>query len=226
MDLPKDIIDQVISHLNFKDYNTLASVTRINKDFHRLIEKKWKKLSLEDKQLKFDMNVVVYWETRMNVPWKWILRCKTNLFDPKVVNTGTGTLIYEDGSLYEGDLVNGKKEGNGTFWCKGRDRYQGQWKNDEMNGIGAFYHYFGGRYWGEWANNKFHGSGTYYFTSGKKYNGNWNRGVKDGQGTLYHPDKNRYEGMWALDKKHGEGIWIYPDGKSEKVLFIEDVKCC
>ena len=40
---------------------------------------------------------------------------------------GKGILIYPDGSKYEGDFLNGKKNGYGTFIWNQNKYYEGYW---------------------------------------------------------------------------------------------------
>ena len=41
---------------------------------------------------------------------------------------------YENGNIYDGELVDGKKEGFGKMTYKNGNVYEGQWKNDQKNG--------------------------------------------------------------------------------------------
>lgn len=46
---------------------------------------------------------------------------------------------YADGSKYEGEFFQGKKQGHGTrFWASG-DHYIGQFKENLMSGTGVYY---------------------------------------------------------------------------------------
>jgi len=52
-----------------------------------------------------------------------------------------GTYIHEDGSKYEGEFVNGKREGKGVYYFSNKDKYDGEWKAGKMNGHGILsYH--------------------------------------------------------------------------------------
>ena len=50
-----------------------------------------------------------------------------------------GIHIYRNGDRYEGDLVEGKKNGKGTYFYKNGDRYVGDWINDNQTGKGTYY---------------------------------------------------------------------------------------
>ena len=74
----------------------------------------------------------------------------TNLFaqqPPKASNgcvsgncvNGKGKYVYANGDIYEGDFVNGKREGQGTYTNKYGNYYTGEWKNDKQNGYGKEY---------------------------------------------------------------------------------------
>ena len=51
-----------------------------------------------------------------------------------VIN-GKGKFLYQDGSYYEGEFVNGKKCGYGVYKWDNDKYYEGKWKNDKQNGI-------------------------------------------------------------------------------------------
>ena len=73
---------------------------------------------------------------------------------------GKGKCIFEDGLLYEGSWVNGKREGKGKMTLPNHDYYEGEWKNDAPNGKGK--HYIGGEYYeGDFVEGNRHGKGTY-----------------------------------------------------------------
>ena len=51
---------------------------------------------------------------------------------------GKGKKIWVDGSVYEGQFVNGKAEGTGRFIdSKNGFIYMGNWQNDKTNGQGT-----------------------------------------------------------------------------------------
>ena len=52
---------------------------------------------------------------------------------------GQGVYYFQDGSRYEGPLVNGTFEGWGTYYKADGSYYQGQFRNDNFNGEGTLY---------------------------------------------------------------------------------------
>ena len=51
---------------------------------------------------------------------------------------GRGRYLWKDGSLYEGNYENGKKEGFGKFtFARSENLYEGFWKDGKQNGLGV-----------------------------------------------------------------------------------------
>ncbi len=78
--------------------------------------------------------------------------------------TGPGVIKYPDGTSYEGDFVNGEITGTGTKYTKeGDKRYEGQWMNGKREGKGTEWNQDPGtRYEGDFVDDMFHGKGTMY----------------------------------------------------------------
>ncbi len=76
---------------------------------------------------------------------------------------------------YEGERLDGKRHGKGTFTWKNGDKYTGQWENDEMHGEGTFQWesepHKGDKYSGSWKKRHMHGKGIYYYSNGNRYEG-------------------------------------------------------
>jgi serine/threonine protein kinase len=124
---------------------------------------------------------------------------------------------YNNGDKYEGNLKDGRKNGNGTYiWANGVV-YSGIWKDDVKvskkekssincdgdckNGYGTLTYEKGGKYVGNFRSKKRHGHGTYYYTTGSKYVGDWKKGKKHGQGTSFDSHGNEYQvGEWKNDE--------------------------
>ena len=48
----------------------------------------------------------------------------------------TGTMIYEDGSVYDGEWLNDLRHGPGRCTWPNGIVYNGEWKNDKQDGKG------------------------------------------------------------------------------------------
>ena len=52
---------------------------------------------------------------------------------------GVGRFDYQNGSIYEGNWRENKKNGHGRLIeSDGRSMYNGEWENDQKNGRGTF----------------------------------------------------------------------------------------
>ena len=122
---------------------------------------------------------------------------------------GNGRKYFKDGRIFEGNFVNGKREGSGriTFPNKKSIFYIGQYKNDVGNGKGKeFYENGNVAYEGDFVNNNRQGYGKEYYENGKlKYEGNFFNDKYEGNGKYYYEDGNSYDGQWSNDKRNGKG---------------------
>ena len=93
---------------------------------------------------------------------------------------------YQDGSRYEGELINEKRNGKGIYRYANNDCFVGDWKDD-----------------------RFHGRGYYIFLNGERYEGDLTEGLKQGKGSYFYSNGNSYVGDYQRDKKHGQGTYTY-----------------
>jgi hypothetical protein len=106
------------------------------------------------------------------------------------------TLVMPDGTVYKGEIKNGKPEGWGTLTDTKGSYQKGEWRN------GAAYRV----------------SGTCVLPDGTKEEGNWNDdGTKCG-GTIWFADKRIYKGDWVVmegqpELPYGTGAMTWPDGR-------------
>src|SRR5690606_27847137 len=71
---------------------------------------------------------------------------------------GWGKIDYSTGDIYEGDWVNGLREGSGRELMANGDMYIGQFKDNRRNGKGVFSN--GDTYDGEWEDGYLMGQGV------------------------------------------------------------------
>jgi len=106
---------------------------------------------------------------------------------------GKGVYIYANGYRYEGNFVNGKREGPGILASPDGESYDGLWANDV-----------------------FHGQGTYIWADGAKYTGEWKNGVQDGYGIYFYTNGDKYTGYFKDNKFHGKGKYTWADGSVQE----------
>ena len=125
---------------------------------------------------------------------------------------GRGKLIYENEKIvYEGDFINGLKEGKGIIIFGSKGKYEGEFKNDCFWGEGVFDWGDGRKYSGGWKKNLMDGTGEFIYDSKNRYKGEFKENKKHGKGTYYQGD-TYYIGDWFNNLPHGEGK-IYANNK-------------
>ena len=101
----------------------------------------------------------------------------------------TSRLELDHGVLYEGQIKNGKANGNGKMTLPNGGVIKGEFKNNSMVD-GVLYSMSIetelGKYDGEWMNNAFEGKGVMRNAKGT-YNGDWKNGMMDGDGVFTTP---------------------------------------
>ena len=135
------------------------------------------------------------------------------------IPNGKGKIInLFDGSEYEGDIVQGKKEGKGILKFKDGTIYEGDFLDDNFNGKGVLKFYNGRKYEGNFKEGKMDGNGKFTWEDGKVYIGDYVNDKKQGKGKLIYNSEKYYEGSWMNNKQHGEGMY-YLNGKVLKGQF-------
>ncbi len=117
---------------------------------------------------------------------------------------------------YEGELVNGVKEGRGVLIYPNGDRYEGSWLADKMCGYGKYYYADGRVYRGMFFNNLM----TDGFLTMKTANGEWTdirfgTAVNELKGTLLYldsyPQANKMQVIKEVRELTGYGIAMAKD---------------
>ena len=125
-------------------------------------------------------------------------------------------LSYTNGDKFEGEVLNGVREGYGIYFYHNGDKYEGWWQNNKKHGMGTLYYKDGNLYVGQWKNSEKEGVGTLYFRNGEKYYGEFKFGKKNGKGFLFSGDGNKYIGYFKDNKKDGTGLIYYNKKKLAK----------
>jgi len=118
-----------------------------------------------------------------------------------------------EGNLYEGYYNDdGKKHGKGTLIWDNGDMYEGLWKNDERCGEGKIVFQNGDVYEGTWENDTANGKGVFRFSNGDFYEGEWRFSYKHGYGKWTSKNGDVFEGNWRMDKRNGKGKKVFANG--------------
>lgn len=125
---------------------------------------------------------------------------------------GRGKIVYANIGIYEGNFVNGKKEGQGTFTVTNGDVYTGHFANDSYNGKGKYKYADGSIYEGDFVNSKVYGQGTFTYKDVGVYVGQFANGLRNRQGKFSYLNGDIYEGNWVDDKTQGQGTFTLKNG--------------
>ncbi|CEM02612.1 unnamed protein product [Vitrella brassicaformis CCMP3155] len=132
-------------------------------------------------------------------------------YGPGVVRTKEGGDEAKICVVYDGDFVDGKREGRGTKYQAYNGGmvklYEGEWKDNQWHGEGDEYQHGTLVYRGGWANGKRHGQGEEFINDKVTYRGEWVNGEKNGAvvatGMLW--EVHFYHGPTLDGRPHGEG---------------------
>ncbi len=165
---------------------------------------------LELKKIISDNGCIVLTNYPDVISVSWSGTCKDSLAN------GKGILKYiksnGDITIYEGETLNGYRNGKGTYnWTTG-EKYEGEWKDDKANGIGIYTYPNGSKYEGQLSDGKKNGNGILLDNNGDKYEGEWNGDLRNGQGIYYWSNGSKYEGQFSNDKPNGKGIFTWTSG--------------
>jgi len=130
---------------------------------------------------------------------------------------------------YEGEVENGKPNGQGTMTSPDGSIYEGKFKDGRQNGQGTMTLIKGGeilgKYVGEFKNDSPNGQGTTTLFSGgdivEKYVGEHKNYKYHGQGTKTFKDDRKHIGEWKDGKPNGKGKVLYPDGRKINGEYID-----
>lgn len=160
---------------------------------------------------------------------------KRTMVNSSKTNQNMATVTYEDGSVYVGETVNGKRSGVGTLTYITGNIYAGMWENDVINGNGKYTFANGNFMEGTFVNNIFV-NGVYYFvkpeavysvvvangvlsqqiavvlTNGDSYTGTLVDGMFNGVCATTYSDGDVFQGEVVNNLKQGTGTYVWKEG--------------
>ena len=155
-----------------------------------------------------------------NLTATWNGWCKDGLV------SGFGTLTFEydaDGkrvtSRYDGEMIDGKPNGQGELVKPDGTRYEGGFKDGWTQGNGIATYESGEHYEGEFLHGLPHGQGIMTYSTGERLEGEFVDGIPQGYGTVIYPNGDRYEGTFVDGAAHGDGKYLWEKGNSYEGEF-------
>lgn len=133
----------------------------------------------------------------------------------------TETLTLADGSVYTGETLVGRPDGQGSVIYTNGNHYDGSWVEGLKHGWGTYTFPDGDVYIGEMVQDRIEGTGRIVYSDGAVYEGQFANGTRDGTGALVRPDGSRYEGDWRGGASHGPGRATIADGSFSEGTFVD-----
>lgn len=142
--------------------------------------------------------------------------------------SGTGILKFGNNNIYEGEFKNNMYNGRGRMIIQNSlklngSTYDGEWIDNKKNGFGIITYTNGNRYEGEWNYDKINGKGKMTYNNGDIYEGDWENDKKNGRGTITYGNGEIYEGEWKNDKRNGFGKMTYKNGEIYEGAWKNDL---
>ncbi|HWP98095.1 MAG TPA: zinc-ribbon domain-containing protein [Syntrophomonadaceae bacterium] len=145
---------------------------------------------------------------------------------PSTATTKNGfdKVTNKDGSYYEGNFVNGKMQGKGTYVYASGTKIVGDFEDNKITGQEVVYYPNGDIYEGHMLSAKRDGKGKYTGKAGGSYDGVWSADKKNGYAVAYYSNNRvTYEGQFVNDvRQDPNGKQTYPDGMILEGNFTND----
>ena len=100
-----------------------------------------------------------------------MISCLRKCFDGSVGENFSKYVQFLDGSIYRGELLEGKKNGKGILECANGDKYSGDFVDDFFNGSGELTFSEKSKYEGAFKDGAMHGKGLLLYSGGDVYEG-------------------------------------------------------
>jgi hypothetical protein len=134
-------------------------------------------------------------------------------------------VLLPDGSLYIGEMRDGKVNGRGSLVSPDGTNQQGEWRDGQPYRVSGTWVAADGRQEvGTWNTDGTRSGGKITWKDGRKYEGDWKvvpDGAEspDGMGAMTWPDGRQFVGQFYNGQPDGTGKMTYPNGKVEEGLW-------
>ncbi len=123
-------------------------------------------------------------------PRDQLLACNENLMNCEF--TGNARILHKNGDVFEGELVQGLRQGKGML-MRGEETYTGDWFNNTRSGSGKM-------------------TNPNRFPHILEIDGQWVNGDPMGQVKVVYNNSETYEGQWDVYTPKGQGKATLPNG--------------
>ena len=135
----------------------------------------------------------------------------------------TIVMHFNDG-VYEGQGINGNREGKGLFKYYNGMTYEGEWKNGLQHGIGKETFPTNDSYKGEFKNGRKNGKGVYTFANGDLQKGVWKDNQISGVAKYYYKNGDKFEGEHLNGVRNGKGVYTYKNGEKRESNWVNGIE--
>jgi len=120
---------------------------------------------------------------------------------------GRGIQFLHDGSFYEGYFLQDSTSRSGRLIFPDGDVYTGELLNNSLNGYGTYEGIDGRKITGYFLEDKNHGECFEEWPDGSSYRGLYEHGKKEGHGEFKCCNGDKYVGNFSADLWSGEGVF-------------------
>ncbi|CAD8161674.1 unnamed protein product [Paramecium octaurelia] len=134
---------------------------------------------------------------------------------------GPARMIYSNGDVFEGHLIENKANGFGIFRNKKKE-VRGFWVDNRLQGNGLEVRKNGIKYEGQFKCGIIDGRGQYTFPDGRIYRGQVKQGMMHGEGLMTWPDYSYFKGEFRNNHIKGYGCYTHTDSQTYMGYFFSN----
>lgn len=141
--------------------------------------------------------------------------------NPALEREGRGIQFLHDGSFYEGYFLADSTSRSGRLIFPDGDVYTGELLNNSLNGYGTYEGIDGRKITGHFQEDKNHGECFEEWPDGSSYRGMYKFGCKEGHGEFRCENGDKYVGNFSDDLWSGEGVFMSAENITYKGCWNE-----